>query len=121
IRPPSAVTNPAPPEIRKPCNLVGVGLWSGELSLYFKRQLRRHALVRVDGKHPGTACQIQGPVLLPAKTGPVVGQADPGAFSLRDFTRSVRAAGVDDNNFIGKTDRVDAFANMCRLVFGDDD
>ena len=78
------------------------------------RELRRHALVGVERQDPVVRCQSRGVILLRA----VPGQPRTStrvASLLGDRHRSIGAAGIDDDDFVGPGDRFECRRNVRRL------
>src|SRR3546814_10323900 len=105
VGPPAAMTYPASAEIRQARNLVGFGARMLQFIKHGLGQFRRDTFIGIDGKHPFTTGQVERPILLRTETRPIGREADLGALALGDLTGLIRAARVDDNDFVGEMDR----------------
>ena len=94
-----------------------VGIRHPGLNLF--RQLRRHALVRIQGEDPVIGRDRRRKVFLVDIPGPRTAD-DPYGQMRGDSDRVVGALGIHDHDFVGPRDRFDRASDVDRFVLRDD-
>ncbi len=78
-------------------------------------ELLRYFLVGVNEENPIVVCHILYQVLLANVAEPVV-RVDPVGVFLADFDRIVRAMTVNNDDFVGPGDALQAASNLCLFI-----
>ena len=119
IRIPAAVTDEGAAKLRQARAVVAIRFALEHGLFEFCAQLRRDALVGVDGKYPVAVRVIKGAVLLRTEAGPVV-LIHFGAHFARDGSGVIRTAGIDHNDLVRPRHRLQTFAEVGGFVAGDE-